>query len=309
MKKSLAFTLIELLVVIAIIAILAAILFPVFAQAKEAAKKTSSLSNTKQTAIAVVMYTGDNDDNFPDAYGHDTDGTTLYGTYNGYPAGWDDAIYEQRDSTAWGNSIQPYMKNQQLLEVSGFPTTQVPDFGAGAYANPRKQPAKSVMTYNGLLSIYNSGSVAQPSRLVMLWHGMGKENELGAVNMNPALICDSVGAEPCRFNPGGFPQSGDSGTRGDVMWSPVNDGADSVWHFGHGMNMARADSSAKFYQLGGVGTKSSHDDPYASYGRQGEYWLTIHRCATSGSTVRYSSFFRPDSEFTFSYGTSGVCFP
>ena len=45
------FTLIELLVVIAIIAILAAILFPVFAQAKEAAKKTSCLSNTKQIAL------------------------------------------------------------------------------------------------------------------------------------------------------------------------------------------------------------------------------------------------------------------
>src|SRR2546423_11902496 len=58
-----AFTLIELLVVIAIIAILAAILFPVFAQAKEAAKKSSSLSNTKQTALGVVLYSADYDDN------------------------------------------------------------------------------------------------------------------------------------------------------------------------------------------------------------------------------------------------------
>ena len=47
-KKSSGFTLIELLVVIAIIAILAAILFPVFAQAKEAAKKTKALSNGRQ---------------------------------------------------------------------------------------------------------------------------------------------------------------------------------------------------------------------------------------------------------------------
>ena len=57
-----AFTLIELLVVIAIIAILAAILFPVFAQAKEAAKKTACLSNTKQIATATFMYPGANDD-------------------------------------------------------------------------------------------------------------------------------------------------------------------------------------------------------------------------------------------------------
>jgi len=51
-----AFTLIELLVVIAIIAILAAILFPVFAQAKLAAKKASDLSNVKQIELAQLMY-------------------------------------------------------------------------------------------------------------------------------------------------------------------------------------------------------------------------------------------------------------
>ncbi|MFX8934016.1 prepilin-type N-terminal cleavage/methylation domain-containing protein, partial [Acinetobacter baumannii] len=60
MKK--AFTLIELLVVIAIIAILAAILFPVFAQAKEAAKKTTCLSNTKQIAVSQLLYSHDYDD-------------------------------------------------------------------------------------------------------------------------------------------------------------------------------------------------------------------------------------------------------
>jgi prepilin-type N-terminal cleavage/methylation domain-containing protein/prepilin-type processing-associated H-X9-DG protein len=60
-----AFTLIELLVVIAIIAILAAILFPVFAQAKEAAKKTSCLAQVKQICLGAMMYAGDYDDNEP----------------------------------------------------------------------------------------------------------------------------------------------------------------------------------------------------------------------------------------------------
>jgi len=64
MKLRNAFTLIELLVVIAIIAILAAILFPVFAQAKTAAKKTTVLSNMKQVGLAQLMYNNDNDDNF-----------------------------------------------------------------------------------------------------------------------------------------------------------------------------------------------------------------------------------------------------
>lgn len=60
-----AFTLIELLVVIAIIAILAAILFPVFAQAKESAKKAQCLSQSKQLGLAMVMYATDCDDTMP----------------------------------------------------------------------------------------------------------------------------------------------------------------------------------------------------------------------------------------------------
>lgn len=88
-----AFTLIELLVVIAIIAILAAILFPVFAQAKAAAKKTQSLSNCKQTATATLIYSTDNDDMFPFGSGND-----WY-----YPNG------------SWVWSTQPYIKNYPML--------------------------------------------------------------------------------------------------------------------------------------------------------------------------------------------------
>lgn len=64
-RRQSAFTLIELLVVIAIIAILAAILFPVFAQARESARRTTCLSNVKQMGVAFAMYTQDFDETTP----------------------------------------------------------------------------------------------------------------------------------------------------------------------------------------------------------------------------------------------------
>lgn len=66
-RTTAAFTLIELLVVIAIISILAAILFPVFARARENARRTSCLSNLKQTGLAVMQYVQDYDEQYPPA--------------------------------------------------------------------------------------------------------------------------------------------------------------------------------------------------------------------------------------------------
>jgi prepilin-type N-terminal cleavage/methylation domain-containing protein/prepilin-type processing-associated H-X9-DG protein len=108
-----AFPLIELLVVIAIIAILAAILFPVFAQAKEAAKKTDCLSNQKQADLALLMYCNDYDDwypsgsrNNPNAMGMMTDAYTF--------------------GLGWAGQIYPYTKNGALLKCPDDPTATMP---------------------------------------------------------------------------------------------------------------------------------------------------------------------------------------
>src|SRR6476659_8211426 len=96
-----AFTLIELLVVIAIIAILAAILFPVFAQAKLAAKKTAALSDIKQMNIASIQYQGDCDDMFVPK------GRLGYGPAQN---GGDPEV-----AMTYDKLLQPYMKNYQLF--------------------------------------------------------------------------------------------------------------------------------------------------------------------------------------------------
>jgi prepilin-type N-terminal cleavage/methylation domain-containing protein/prepilin-type processing-associated H-X9-DG protein len=98
-----AFTLIELLVVIAIIAILAAILFPVFAQAKDAAKKTQSISNVKQIGTATMLYSADYDD----MYSHSA--------YINPPEGVDPrpVVFSVYDAH------MPYMKNKQIFMSPG----------------------------------------------------------------------------------------------------------------------------------------------------------------------------------------------
>ncbi|RYG17111.1 prepilin-type N-terminal cleavage/methylation domain-containing protein [bacterium] len=97
-----AFTLIELLVVIAIIAILAAILFPVFAQAKNAAKKTQDISNLKQLGTAEALYLGDSDD-----------------VYNS-PAHYDTPTAIGPQTILWYAMILPYTKNTQMFRSPAF---------------------------------------------------------------------------------------------------------------------------------------------------------------------------------------------
>ncbi len=98
-----AFTLIELLVVIAIIAILAAILFPVFARARENARRSSCTSNVKQVLLGVLQYTQDHDEKYPIAFN----------TAPGVPAA----------QQSWYNITQPYLKSTQLFQCPSDSST------------------------------------------------------------------------------------------------------------------------------------------------------------------------------------------
>ena len=111
------FTLIELLVVIAIIALLAAILFPVFARARENARRASCQSNLKQIVLGLTQYTQDYDERLPFV-----------------EIGFGDTGVTMSDYLVWMDVIQPYVKNAQIFRCPSTTKNNTP-------ANPTGRPS------------------------------------------------------------------------------------------------------------------------------------------------------------------------
>jgi len=119
-RRAGGFTLIELLVVIAIIAILAAILFPVFARAREAARRTGCLSNMKQVTTGILMYTQDYDEVLP------------------YQQDGDLCDYGKSPHAVWITSTMPYVKNKQVWycpSADSWPPLPTPESDSNYWYN------------------------------------------------------------------------------------------------------------------------------------------------------------------------------
>lgn len=134
MKRRHGFTLIELLVVIAIISILAAILFPVFARARENARKATCQSNLKQYALAYMMYAQDYDETVPYSQ------------------------FEQPYGKYWYQVIDPYMKNTGVQYCPSEPK-QLPGYGRCQNHLPYRT------IYHDPLTL---GQINRPSEVIML---------------------------------------------------------------------------------------------------------------------------------------------
>jgi prepilin-type N-terminal cleavage/methylation domain-containing protein/prepilin-type processing-associated H-X9-DG protein len=165
-----AFTLIELLVVIAIIAILAAILFPVFAKAREKARQTTCLSNTKQMANAVAMFAQDHDEALPKGFYNDEE-------YSGGPN------WGMPADTGWDGAIYSYTKNVRVLECPSDPLAGTPQ---GTYNPPN----------NTVHPLYNKGPIPTSFRYNTSNQENGPYNALALSKLDsPAqaiLICEST---------------------------------------------------------------------------------------------------------------------
>lgn len=139
------FTLIELLVVIAIIAILAAILFPVFAQAKMAAKKSADLSNLKQITTSLAIYTSDYDDLYP---------------YLNFQNG----VGSPPERYRWSSSLclGPYIKNTKIFSTPGdYQIEEVSTFPLSPMSRQKAAKTNSYMA-NGILPYINLGIFPAP---------------------------------------------------------------------------------------------------------------------------------------------------
>ncbi len=175
-----AFTLIELLVVIAIIAILAAILFPVFARARENARRSSCQSNLKQIGLGFVQYIQDYDERFPNVTG---------GTGNtGDPYGWADAI-------------QPYLKSTQIYQC---PSETTPP--------PATSTTPGTSTgYTDYYANYNVLGKSQAQMNTVALTVMGGDGS-GATNGTARYVCNGNACKNDGSDPGGLPAAITTGT-------------------------------------------------------------------------------------------------
>jgi prepilin-type N-terminal cleavage/methylation domain-containing protein/prepilin-type processing-associated H-X9-DG protein len=208
LRSSQGFTLIELLVVIAIIALLAAILFPVFARARENARRTSCQSNLKQIALGFKQYTQDYDEKYPTAVF--ASGGAAYG---------------------WTGNIQPYIKSRQLYQCPSEPTAPTPhttDFG---------QPGTTDYWYNFTLGP-TTGGVNEAAALnvsLTILAGDGGGSKRGRYATDGCSVSDDSYADwtkPCN-----------AGTPGLAI-IPDN----SAQRHLEGLNLAFMDGHVKWYK-------------------------------------------------------------
>ena len=196
-RKARGFTLIELLVVIAIIAILAAILFPVFARARENARKSNCQSNLKQIGTGVMMYAQDFDEYMPFSW----------------------QISNDQNGRIWPDAILPYIKNTGVFNCPSF-STKVGLDSVGKFLRTQMPYAANTCYYGGRAGSA-SGPVAShpmnksmaeirvPADTVFATDYSGHSSKPPANTTCPATTCSLPPAQPI---------SRSSGTRTCATW-------------------------------------------------------------------------------------------
>jgi prepilin-type N-terminal cleavage/methylation domain-containing protein/prepilin-type processing-associated H-X9-DG protein len=270
------FTLIELLVVIAIIAILAAILFPVFAQAKVAAKKAVDLSNMKQCGLGLMLYANDYDDTTPQTSWEVS--PSVYGPIPPFDPGGQFQVH-------WTYLVQPYVKSYKIFlspsddnPVTGAsPCANLSSVGQltnGAMTCDWEYPASYITAYNVLpahdwLPVPYT-TFPNPANMIALAQkrniiGLTKtvfDGKKGLSGFNPSQPCTQEGAQMVPPTESTLKVASDTYaffTADEIVYHETQDpketGKDDVtrvWYdlYGNGADYAFADGHAKYQPLG-----------------------------------------------------------
>jgi len=250
-RAKVGFTLIELLVVIAIIALLAAILFPVFARARENARRTSCQNNEKQLTLGMMQYIQDYDATYPGFVGYSANNN------NG-----------NQPNGLWGNQIFPYVKNLQVYKcpssgsmsvpINGRPLSQYrADYlmnamlGAGVQKGQYKLGTSQGLNYGVLES-----ELSQPATTVLFFEGISVYDEFnGTVAPDGNLYLGSYMTYQNGNATAGPGMNGIYAGDDIALFSPI--------HLS-GMNMSFADGHVKWYpqaKLLGLGVAT----PFCGY--------------------------------------------
>lgn len=244
-----AFTLIELLVVIAIIALLAAILFPVFARARENARRSACMSNLKQLGIGMAMYMQDYDEIFPTHY-------------NG--------------TQRWPQMMMPYVKSAQIFacpdrtdaqyrftgtsDSNGYTTAGFVGYGMNYWLNSYYPNSAGVPTAPIKLA-----TVQRTSETVWIAEIVGVSN----------IADNEYQCYPSYFGSGGYAASGRTSlTYGFDTTNPEAKGRLATRHF-DGLNVLWADGHVKWVHRemleDDIGTTTPNNETLAK--NNSKYWF------------------------------------
>lgn len=226
-RKHNGFTLIELLVVIAIIAILAAILFPVFAKAREKARATSCLNNTKQIGLGIMQYTQDYDETYP------------MGGNNG--------------NTRWYNDVASYIKSDQIRSCPSATIKITGNWGSNYGINPAisnwnsASPLAAIVTPAGMLLLADTAQM-NPAK-------MGDNQRTDPLHWGSYQSNNAVDWNVHGPGGGSYTFSGGNDWSDELRWPvPVH---------GDGLNIAYADGHSKYMQITKLtGVSSAAPDGY-----------------------------------------------
>lgn len=235
------FTLIELLVVIAIIAILAAILFPVFARARENARRTSCLSNLKQIGLGMMQYTQDYDERYAPAFSWDqaSGKPNALDTDVSHPSGY---FTINNASTSghyksWMDAVFPYVKSTQIFVCpsdnhAGAPPAILASYGysgafGGYYSDVKLYD--SATTSTNYWTPIAAAQIGRVSEIIMI---MEDSNSYASLHATPATL-SGYAANPAL----------------QYVVAPHLEGGNSVYADGH----AKWQPLAKMAAWGGAG--------------------------------------------------------